>query len=85
MAQVAIRPGVAMIFTDMVMPGGMTGYELVQAALAIKPDIKVLFTSGYSEPAIARLGLKAGAWLKKPYTADELAEKVHSVLHHPQD
>jgi CheY-like chemotaxis protein len=85
MAQLATRPEVAMIFTDMVMPGGITGYELAQAALAIKPDIKVLFTSGYAEPAIARLGQKTGAWLKKPYTADELAEKVRSVLHHPQD
>jgi CheY-like chemotaxis protein len=85
MAQLAVRSEVAMIFTDMVMPGGMTGYELAQAALAIKPDIKILFTSGYAEPAIARLGLKTGAWLKKPYTADELAEKVREVLHHPQD
>jgi CheY-like chemotaxis protein len=79
-AHLAARPDIAMIFTDMVMPGGMTGYELAQAALAIKPDIKVLFTSGYAEPAIARLGLKTGAWLKKPYTAEELAEKVRSVL-----
>ena len=68
----------------MVMPGGMTGYDLAQAALAVKPGLKVLFTSGYAEPAIARLGLKAGAWLKKPYTADELAEKVRAVLHDPQ-
>jgi PAS domain S-box-containing protein len=81
MAQLATRPEVAMIFTDMVMPGGMTGYELAQAALAIKPDIRILFTSGYAEPAITRLGLKTGAWLKKPYTADELAEKVREVLH----
>jgi PAS domain S-box-containing protein len=85
MAQLATRPEVAMIFTDMVMPGGMTGYELAQAAMAVKPDIKVLFTSGYAEPAIARLGQKAGAWLKKPYSADELAEKVREVLHPYQD
>ena len=85
MAQLVARPEIAMIFTDMVMPGGMTGYELAQAALSIKPEIKVLFTSGYAEPAIARIGLKAGAWLKKPYTADELAEKVREVLRHPQD
>ena len=70
-----------MIFTDMVMPGGMTGFDLAHAALATRPGLKVLFTSGYAEPAIARLGLKAGAWLKKPYTADELAEKVREVLH----
>ena len=85
MAQLAVRPDVAMVFTDMVMPGGMTGLELAQAALTIKPDINVLFTSGYAEPAVARIGLKAGAWLKKPYTADELAEKVREVLRHPQE
>ncbi len=84
MAQLATRPEIALIFTDMVMPGGMTGYDLAQAALAIKPGLKVLFTSGYAEPAIVRLGLNAGAWLKKPYTADELAEKIRQVLHDPQ-
>jgi len=81
MAQLSTWPEVAMIFTDMVMPGGMSGYELARAALAEKPGLKVLFTSGYAEPAIARLGLTAGAWLKKPYTADELAAKIHAVLH----
>ena len=81
MTQLAARPDVAMIFTDVVMPGGMSGYELAKAALAAKPDLKVLFTSGYAEPSIARLGLMTGAWLKKPYTADELAAKIHAVLH----
>ena len=84
LVQLTARPDVAMIFTDMVMPGGMTGYELARAALDIKPGLKILFTSGYAEPGIARLGLTAGAWLKKPYTADELAEKIRAVLHdHP--
>jgi CheY-like chemotaxis protein len=69
-----------MIFTDVVMPGGMNGDELAEAALAVKPDLKVLFTSGYAQPAVARQGLGAGAWLKKPYTAAELAEKVREIL-----
>ncbi len=85
MAQLAARPEIAMIFTDMVMPGGMTGYELAQAALVAKPGLKVLFTSGYAEPGVARLGLKANAWLKKPYTADELAEKIRAILHDQPD
>ena len=59
------------------MPG-MNGDELVEAALAAKRDLKVSFTSGYAEPAVARLG--AGAWLKKPYTAADLAEKVREIL-----
>jgi signal transduction histidine kinase/ActR/RegA family two-component response regulator len=80
MALLLAHPDVAMIFTDVVMPGGMDGDELAEAALAARPDLKVLFTSGYAEPAIARQGLSAGSWLKKPYTAAELAEKIREVL-----
>jgi PAS domain S-box-containing protein len=79
-ALLAAYPKIAMIFTDVVMPGGMNGDELAEAALTAKPDLKVLFTSGYAEPAVARQGLGAGAWLKKPYTAAELAEKVREIL-----
>ena len=80
LAELAKLPEVALLFTDMVMPGGMTGLELAEAALALKPELKVLFTSGYAEPAIARLGQQKGAWLKKPYTAEELAETLRKVL-----
>ena len=69
---------IAMIFTDVVMLGGMNGDELAEAAIAAKPDLKVLFTSGYAEPAVARLG--AGAWLRKPYTAADLAQKIREIL-----
>jgi CheY-like chemotaxis protein len=74
----ARHPDIAMIFTDVVMPGGMTGNELAEAALAARPDIKILFTSGFAEPALARIG--SGAWLKKPYTAAELAQKIRGAL-----
>ncbi|RBP02318.1 PAS domain S-box-containing protein [Roseiarcus fermentans] len=80
LAQLEALPDTALVFTDMVMPGGMTGLELAEAALAAKPGLKILFTSGYAEPSVARLGRKKGAWLKKPYTADELADKLREVL-----
>ena len=83
MAQIAATPEIALVFTDMVMPGGMNGLELGAAALAAKPGLKVLFTSGYAAPDLARLGQQTGAWLKKPYTADELAEKIREVLQEP--
>jgi two-component SAPR family response regulator len=62
----------------------MSGDELAQAALALRPDVKILLTSGYAEPAVASQGLSAGAWLKKPYTAAELARKIRSILDAPQ-
>ncbi|MBV8564389.1 MAG: response regulator, partial [Methylobacteriaceae bacterium] len=76
----AKHPEIAMIFTDVVMPGGMSGDELAEAAIAARPGLKILFTSGYAEPVIASHGLGAGAWLKKPYTAADLAQKVHEIL-----
>jgi hypothetical protein len=50
--------------------------------LAAKPTIKILFTSGYAEPAAARK-LRAGVWLKKPYTAVELARRIRDILGEP--
>jgi PAS domain S-box-containing protein len=81
----AAHPEIAMIFTDFVMPGGMNGNELADAAFAARADIKVLFTSGYAEPAVARRQLRAGAWLKKPYTTTELAERIRDLLDGPAD
>jgi YesN/AraC family two-component response regulator len=69
-----------MIFTDVVMPGRMSGDELAEAALAVRPDVKILFTSGYAEPEIAKQGMGARAWLKKPYSATDLAYKIREVL-----
>ena len=79
----AVHLEIAMIFTDFVMPGGMNGDELAEAALAAKPTVKILFTSGYAEPAVARRKLRTGVWLKKPYTAIELAKRIRDVLGEP--
>ncbi len=80
LASLASHKEIAMVFTDVVMPGGMNGNELAEAALAMRPDVKFLFTSGYAEPTIARRKLRAGTWLKKPYTAAMLAEKIREIL-----
>ncbi len=72
---------IALLFTDIVMPGGMTGDELAREARQIRPDLAVLFTSGYSEPALAAKNIIPGAqWLRKPYTARELAVTVRELL-----
>ncbi|NTI76425.1 PAS domain S-box protein [Agrobacterium rhizogenes] len=75
------NPDIALLFTDVVMPGGMAGDELAHKVRALRPEIKVLFTSGYAEPTIAgREFAEAGSWLKKPYTARELAIRLRELL-----
>jgi len=72
---------IALLFSDIVMPGGMTGDELAREVRLVRPDIAVLFTSGYSEPALATENAVPGAqWLRKPYTARDLAFKVRELL-----
>jgi PAS domain S-box-containing protein len=74
-----------LLFTDVVMPGGMNGRQLADAAQAIRPGLKVLYTSGYAENAIVHHGrLDPGVHLLgKPYRRSELAAKVRRVLESP--
>jgi CheY-like chemotaxis protein len=73
---------VDLLFTDVVMPGGMNGRELAEAASALRPGLRVLFTSGYSENAIVHHGrLDPGVQLlAKPYRAIDLARRLREVL-----
>lgn len=76
------RPDIDLLFTDMVMPGGMTGCDLADRARAIRPDLRVLYTSGYTETAVVhhgRLDL-GGQLLSKPYRREELAAKLQAAL-----
>ena len=71
-----------LLFTDVVMPGGINGRQLSEQALSIHPDMKVLFTSGYSENAIIHNGrLDKGVQLiSKPYHREQLALKLREIL-----
>jgi len=71
-----------LLFTDVVMPGGMTGQQLAQEGRRLHPELKVLFTSGYTPDSIIHQGkLEAGVHLlSKPYRRDGLAKKVREVL-----
>jgi PAS domain S-box-containing protein len=79
----AIRAGsgFALMLTDVVMPGGMNGYELALEAEKIRPEIKVVFTSGYTD--LAAHGLRAGRkgpLLSKPYSKRDLGRTIRAAL-----
>jgi len=70
-----------LLLTDLILPG-MSGRELVDKVAELKPEIRVLFMSGYSDEAVARHGiLEPGlAFLQKPFSRDALVRKVRDVL-----
>ncbi len=74
--------GFDLMFTDMVMPGGLNGQQLADVARQIRPQLPVLFTSGYTEHASIGNGrLKPGVHLlSKPYRRQDLAAKIRLVL-----
>jgi PAS domain S-box-containing protein len=76
------RADVDLLFTDVIMPGGMNGRQLVDEALKRRPSLKALFTSGYTENAILHHGrLDAGVLLlAKPYRKPELARMIRVAL-----
>jgi CheY-like chemotaxis protein len=76
------HPEVELLFTDIVMPGGMNGLDLARRALETRPDLRVLHTSGFTRPSIEdRLPTPGDILLlRKPYRKAELAEKVRQVL-----
>jgi CheY-like chemotaxis protein len=71
-----------LLFSDVVLPKGMSGVELVRKARELKPDLKVLMTSGYSEEAFEQHGRpdEGTLVLRKPYRRKELADTLRKVL-----
>jgi len=72
---------VRLLFTDIVMPE-MTGKELADQAVLIKPDLKVLYASGYTRNAVVHNGVvdPGTLLLTKPYTIGQLSAKIQQAL-----
>ena len=73
----------ALLMTDIVMPGAMSGVELARSACALRPDLKVLLSTGYAGEHLE--AAQAGDWpvLRKPYQSEALASAVREALEAP--
>jgi PAS domain S-box-containing protein len=75
-------PRVDLLITDVGLPGGMNGRQLADAARQIRPDLKVLFITGYAQNAAVGNGLlePGMAMLSKPFALDALQAKISAVM-----
>jgi signal transduction histidine kinase len=76
------RQEIDLLFTDMIMPGGMTGRELAEKIAADRPDLKIIYTTGYSPDEFRQsLTLQEGInFLPKPYNPDKLIRTIRHCL-----
>jgi PAS domain S-box-containing protein len=76
---------IQLLFTDIGLPGGMTGRDLADAVHKIRPRLRILFTSGFATNAIAHRGrLDPGVHLlPKPFTSETLTAKIEEVMRTP--
>ncbi|MBZ9929988.1 response regulator, partial [Mesorhizobium sp. BR1-1-5] len=79
--KLAATPGIALLFTDIVMPV-MNGRKLAEEALARQPELKVVFTTGFTRNAVVHNGMLDHDvhFLAKPFTIEQLAAKLRDVL-----
>jgi CheY-like chemotaxis protein len=81
------NPDIDLLFTDIVMAGGTNGVALAEAARRARPDLPVLFTTGYAEAAVLRDGQvsRERNLVTKPYRHRDLALKIRATLDEASD
>ena len=83
LAQLQENDDIDLMFTDVVMPGGMNGFDLAQAAQSLKPHLKIVHTSGYPKGAMVHQDeprFKNGFIIMKPYRREELQKIIKDAL-----
>ena len=74
--------GIDLLITDVGLPGGMNGRQIADAALSLRPALKVLFITGYAENAVIGSGQLAPnmALVTKPFAMDSLAARIREIM-----
>jgi CheY-like chemotaxis protein len=83
LSQLQESPDIDLMFSDVVMPGGMNGFDLAQAARGMRPDLKIVHTSGYPKGAMVHQDeprFKEGFIIMKPYRREDLQKIIKDAL-----
>jgi two-component system, cell cycle sensor histidine kinase and response regulator CckA len=81
--QLAARHHVDLLITDLSMPA-MMGTDVAKRTAALHPDVKVLYVSGYDQPAANNQTLPGRAYLQKPFTSQTLLQRIRDVFEMPR-
>jgi CheY-like chemotaxis protein len=76
----ARREPIDLMLTDLIMPGGKTGVELAHEAVALRPGLPVILTSGYTGETLGEAAEAPWPLLRKPYTSDTLAALIEAAI-----
>jgi PAS domain S-box-containing protein len=83
LAKLQENDDIDLMFSDVVMPGGMNGFDLAQAAQSMKPELKIVHTSGYPKGAMVHQDeprFKEGFIIMKPYRREDLQKIIKDAL-----
>ncbi len=81
LAQLERHPEVMVLFSDINMPGDFDGLELARQIHVLRPDIRLLLTSGLMRPSVEELS--GGDFIAKPYDDGQVTEMIHASLARP--
>ena len=83
-AQYNSHPGIVLVFTDLILPGGVTGIEMTKQILKLNPNAVIILSTGYSEKGKAirnsTFGMANIAYVAKPYDVEKIPKLVEELL-----